>query len=241
MKPMQTTPAVVNWAGYLAITFCLLLPLSVLIVRSGGWQQGLLLYAIAALGSTLLLLLCLALLLRPRFRPWRGAIGWRTLVTLPGALLLLSLLAGRDYPAIHDITTDSSEPPAFVTALEQRGANANPLDIDPDTLTLQQAAYPDIETLRSSLSIDEAFTLALSVARQLGWDIYHQDRSAGVIEAVDITAIMAFKDDVVIRVRGDVEGTKLDLRSVSRVGVGDLGANATRIRAFREAFAKAGK
>ena len=74
------------------------------------------------------------------------------------------------------------------------------------------------------------------MATELGWDIYHRDRNVGVIEAVDTTSIMAFKDDVVIRVRSNTRGTLLDLRSVSRVGIGDIGANARRIRAFQQKF-----
>ena len=70
----------------------------------------------------------------------------------------------------------------------------------------------------------------------MGWDIYNQDRNTGVIEAVDTTAIMAFQDDIVIRVRTNAQGTLLDLRSVSRVGVSDIGANAKRIRAFQQRF-----
>jgi uncharacterized protein (DUF1499 family) len=124
-------------------------------------------------------------------------------------------------------------------APQRRGYGANPLEIDADVIALQQAAYPDLQTLTSSLSIDEAFSRALQVATDLGWDIYHQDLNAGYIEAVDTTAIMAFEDDIVIRVRSNAEGTLLDLRSVSRVGEGDIGANAKRIRAFAEAFQQA--
>ena len=83
---------------------------------------------------------------------------------------------------------------------------------------------------------EPAFARALEVARAMGWEIYHQDRNAGVIEAVDSTRIMAFKDDVVIRLQAAGEGTRIDLRSVSRVGRSDLGANAERIRAFTRAF-----
>jgi uncharacterized protein (DUF1499 family) len=159
------------------------------------------------------------------------------LITLPGTLLLLSLLAGRgDYPPIHDITTDTEDPPLFVTAPEQRGDGTNPLDIKPDSIEAQQQAYPDVQTIRTALSIEAAFDKALAVAAELGWEVYHQDLNAGVIEAVDTTAIMGFKDDVVIRLRTNAEGTLLDLRSVSRVGIGDIGANAKRIRNFRQAF-----
>jgi uncharacterized protein (DUF1499 family) len=150
---------------------------------------------------------------------------------------LLSLLAGRgDYPPIHDITTDTGDPPVFTAAQQQREAGANSLEIQPDTITQQRLAYPDLQTTLSDLPIDDAFDRALQVAQELGWEVYHQDRNAGVIEAVDTTAIMAFQDDVVIRLRSNASGTLLDLRSVSRVGVGDIGANAARIRAFQQQF-----
>ena len=79
-------------------------------------------------------------------------------------------------------------------------------------------------------------TRAGVIARELGWEIYREDLNAGYIEAVDTTAIMGFKDDIVIRLRTNAEGTLVDLRSVSRVGVGDLGANVSRINAFVEQF-----
>ena len=179
------------------------------------------------------------LLLLPGMVTWRAQIRQRALFTLPGTLALLSLtLGGGDSPRIHDITTDTQNPPLFVTAQQQRGESANSLDLKPAEFELQLAAYPDVQTVRTSMTIDDAFTLAGQVARELGWEIYNEDRDAGVIEAVDTTRIMAFKDDIVIRVRGNADGAYLDLRSVSRVGQGDIGANAKRIRAFTEAFNK---
>jgi uncharacterized protein (DUF1499 family) len=137
---------------------------------------------------------------------------------------------------IHDISTDTADPPTFTVALQERGAESNTLEINQDVIRQQEEAYPDLNTLVSPLSTDEAYNRALQVATNLGWDIYHQDSNTGVIEAVDTTSIMRFKDDIVIRVRSSAQGTLLDLRSVSRVGEGDLGANAKRIRAFRDAF-----
>ena len=237
MTQTQQTPALVRWIGYIAIALLLILPLSVLTVRSGAWQQGLLMYALSCLGCLLLFALSGLLLAMPRFVPFRRPILMRLLITLPGTLLLLSLLAGRgDYPPIHDITTDTEDPPLFVTAPEQRGDGTNPLDIKPDSIEAQQQAYPDVQTIRTDLPIEAAFDRALAVTTELGWEVYHQDLNAGMIEAVDTTAIMGFKDDVVIRLRTNAEGTLLDLRSVSRVGVGDIGANAKRIRNFRRAF-----
>jgi len=241
MNQVNKAPGLVNWIGYLAITLLLTLPLAVLTVRSGAWQEGLLLYAISCLGATLLLALSVILLLLPRFATWRKAIAGRALFALPGALLFLSLAGSRgDYPPIHDITTDLADPPVFTRAAELRGARSNPLEIDEEAIIAQGKAYPDVQTLRTDLPIDATFERALQVAREMGWEIYHQDLNAGVIEAVDTTAIMAFKDDVVIRVRSNAQGTLLDLRSVSRVGIGDIGANAKRIRAFLQRFEQDG-
>ena len=238
MTKTNTPGALINWTGYIAVTLLLLLPVSVLTVRSGAWQQGLLLYALSCLGCVLVLGLCGVLLLLPRYANTRGAILGRMLVALPGAVLLISLLAGRgDYPPIHDVTTDIKDPPVFTMAMEQRPESANSLEIDPQAISAQQEAYPDVQTIRTSLDIEAAYDRALAVAGDLGWDIYHQDRNAGVIEAVETTEIMAFKDDIVIRLRSNAQGTKVDLRSVSRVGIGDIGANAKRIRAFQQAFA----
>jgi uncharacterized protein (DUF1499 family) len=233
----EKAPTLVTWIGYLAAAMLLTLPLAVLTVRSGAWQQGLLLYALACLGAALLLAILLILLLVPRYAPWRGAILGRAALAVPGTLLLFSLLANRgDHPPIHDITTDTGDPPRFTAAEAARGPEANPLEIDPQVIEQQQQAYPDLDTLVTTLSVDDAFERALSVARELGWEVYHEDRNAGVIEAVDTTPIMDFSDDIIIRVRGSARGTLLDLRSVSRVGIGDLGANADRIRTFQQAF-----
>lgn len=230
----QRTPGLINWLGYLALTFLLALPAAVLTVRAGVWQQGLLIYAISCLAAVLLLALSAILLLLPRFAPWRKAIATRAAFTLPGTLLVLSLLAGGSYPPIHDISTDLQDPPVFTAAQQVRGPDSNSLDIDPETIAQQQTAYPDLQPIIIRGSIDEAFDLAVQAATELGWDIYLQDRNAGTIEAVATTNIMGFKDDVVIRVRGNAEGSRVDLRSVSRVGVSDVGANAKRIRAFSE-------
>jgi uncharacterized protein (DUF1499 family) len=230
----QKLPALVNWLGLLALTLLVMLPVAVVTVRSGAWQQGLLLYAIGCFGAAILLLLAIVLMLLPRYASWRKALAGRALLAVPGTLLLLSLLAGGDRPRIHDISTDLQDPPVFTAAQQQRGSGSNSLDTAPETRALQAAAYPEVQTLRSALEYQVIFDKAVRVAMELGWEIYRQDRNAGVIEAVDTTAIMGFKDDIVIRVRTGADGSLVDLRSVSRVGLGDLGANARRINSFIE-------
>ena len=237
----KSTPGLINWTSYLAITCLVIVPLAVLTVRSGAWQQGLLLYAIGALGSTLIAIVCIVLLMLPRFRQWRAKVVKHALLpAIPGAVLLMSLTSGGNYPAIHDITTDTADPPGFLAAEARRGDDANTLAIKPEVIEQQTQAYPDLQSLRSPLTIDEAFSRAVAVASAMGWEIYTEDRNKGIIEAVDTTRIMRFKDDVVIRVRGDEQGAIIDTRSVSRIGQSDLGANANRIRAFQAAFATAG-
>lgn len=234
---MNAISRAIRWPGYLAITLLLLIPISVLSVRSGNWQQGLMLYALACAASAVLLLWFVVALVLPWFREQRGAVLGFGAATLPGALLLALVLTGRDVPPIHDITTDVIDPPRFSEAVvEARGKRSNPLEIDADVIEQQIAAYPDLDTLVSETSIRETFQRSEQIARELGWDILNADLNRGRIEAVDTTTIMGFKDDVVIRVRSNADGTMVDLRSVSRVGVSDLGANASRIREFRDIF-----
>ncbi|HAN28845.1 MAG TPA: DUF1499 domain-containing protein, partial [Haliea salexigens] len=126
----------------------------------------------------------------------------------------------------------------FSHAATLRGPESNSLDIKPDSLGAQQEAYPDLQSLRSERSARNAYRHALAIAEQLGWEVVWQDPDAWRFEAVDTTAIMGFKDDVAVRIRSTAEGSVVDLRSVSRVGVGDIGANAQRIRAFQTAFAE---
>lgn len=237
MTTKQNTPRLVNWMGYLGLTLLVALPLSILTVRAGAWQQGLMIYAISCLGAAVLLLLAIALMLLPRFASWRGAIGQRAMLAVPGTLLLLTMLGSRgDFPAIHDITTDTEDPPIFTAAVALRDTGANSLEIDPDTLETQRRAYPGIVTLHSASSIEAAFYRAQVTVREMGWEIHREDLNAGYIEAVDTTSIMGFKDDIVIRLRTNAQGTLVDMRSVSRVGISDLGANAARIEAFSSAF-----
>ena len=233
-------PSLVSWLGYLALTFLVALPLAVLTVRSGAWQQGLLVYAVSCLAAAILLVAALVMLLLPRYASWRRAVAARALLTLPGTLLFLSILGGGDYPPIHDITTDPDDTLVFSAAEQQRGPDANSLDTDPDTLRQQRESYPDLQTLASSTAFDAVFDAALQVAADMGWDVYLQDRNAGIIEAVATTAIMGFRDDVIIRVRTNADGSLVDIRSVSRVGVSDMGANAARIRAFQQALRERG-
>ncbi len=101
---------------------------------------------------------------------------------------------------------------------------------------LQQEAYPEITTLNSALSASEAVAQAAVILAQQGLEVVNVDVENGRVEAVATTYWFGFKDDLVVRIEPTPTGSKIDVRSVSRVGQSDLGANAARIAKFLQAF-----
>lgn len=141
--------------------------------------------------------------------------------------------SARGYPAIHDISTDTRRPPAFVALLPARRGAPNPSEYGgAEVARLQKEAYPDLVPLDTTLSPTEAFARVERAARGLGWDVVSADALTRRLEATDTTFWFGFKDDVVVRVTPTSTGSRVDARSVSRVGKGDAGANARRLRRF---------
>ena len=139
----------------------------------------------------------------------------------------------RSVPPIHDITTDTENPPQFVDVLALRADAANTAEYGgPEIASQQRTAYPDIRPVVLSLPQDRAFQRALDAAESMGWEIVAAEPASGRIEATDQTRWFGFKDDVVIRLTPSGDRTILDVRSVSRVGRSDVGTNAARIRAY---------
>lgn len=147
--------------------------------------------------------------------------------------------AAADIPPIHDISTDLDNPPAFSEAVVGARAaveNGNDLDLlhkrtrEGRAFTdLQRERYPEIQPLTTSLDPARTFDIALELARERGWTIGETNADTGAIEATDRTFWYGFTDDIAIRVRPEGGGARVDVRSVSRVGRSDLGANAKRI------------
>lgn len=141
----------------------------------------------------------------------------------------------RAVPPIHDITTDTRDPPEFVAVLPLRAEAPNPAEYGGDSIAaLQREGYPELYPAALPLRPEEAFRRALAVAREMGWEIVAADSASGRIEATDQTFWFGFRDDVVVRVRGVAGGSWVDVRSVSRVGGSDVGTNARRIRRYLE-------
>ncbi|MEQ1574271.1 MAG: DUF1499 domain-containing protein [Vicinamibacterales bacterium] len=168
-----------------------------------------------------------------RSRDWNQA-GFALVVGLIAvAIPIAQVLKGRGAPSIHDISTDTQDPPLFQALLPLRTGRVSPAAYDGDATAAQQrASYGDIESVLLPAAPGQAFALSLRAARDLGWTIVDSDEAAGRIEATDTTYWFGFVDDVVIRVRAEGGVSRVDIRSKSRVGRGDLGANARRIRAF---------
>jgi uncharacterized protein (DUF1499 family) len=144
-------------------------------------------------------------------------------------------LTAQRVPPIHDITTDTETPPVFVAVLPLRKDAPNSADYGgPDIAAQQRAAYADLRPFHVNIPPKQAFGKALAAARDMGWDIVAADPSEGRIEATDTTFWFGFKDDVVVRIMNADQGSRIDVRSVSRVGKSDVGANAKRIRSYIE-------
>ena len=166
----------------------------------------------------------------------------RATVVLGVALAVAAATAGIPWrlkqrasqvPPIHDVTTDTQDPPQFVAVLPLRAGAKNSAAYGGDSVAaLQRSGYPDLAPVISELSPAAAFARARTTAAEIGWTLVAADSVAGRIEATATTRWFGFKDDVVVRVRPEGAGSRVDVRSVSRVGGSDVGANAARVRAF---------
>jgi uncharacterized protein (DUF1499 family) len=157
------------------------------------------------------------------------------LIAIPGRFRM-----GPPAPPIHDITTDTQDPPQYVAAVALRADAPNTTEYGGERVAAQQrAAYPDLQPVILNVPPPQAFDRALAAVNEMGWDLVDANATAGRIEATDTTFWFGFKDDVAIRVRPIDGRSRVDVRSVSRVGVGDAGTNAKRIRSYVDVLTRA--
>jgi uncharacterized protein (DUF1499 family) len=172
-------------------------------------------------------------------RPGRSRRGF----SLPVAGIIIGLaVAGvpwswmhkaRELPRIHDITTDTKNPPRFTALLPLRKNAANSAEYGGNKIAaLQRAAYPGVKPLLLPVPQAQAFNRALATAHGMGWVIVDANPGDGRIEATDTTFWFGFTDDIVVRITAAPGGSRVDARSESRVGLSDIGTNAARIRSF---------
>lgn len=201
------------------------LPVAVGLLGAAGFSLLMLLLAVVAL------LVILFKLLTRRSVPGRY---WATFLlgAAPTVLVLATVgPAGFQAPGIHDITTDTENPPAFELAAEDRDPGDHPVAYQGAVVAgIQKESYPRIQPLRTAAEPERALAAAEKAMIDRGWRVLGVDRERMAVEAVVESAIFGFEDDVSIRVTPVNGGSRIDVRSASRVGQGDLGANARRVK-----------
>jgi uncharacterized protein (DUF1499 family) len=236
----QPTSRLAIWARRTALFSLIATILAIIIIRSGLLEFR---PALATVGGALAFsAIALLLALAAFVVIWReGLIGIGysltaisigvTLLAYPGYLAV----ASYRLPWIYDITTDPIDPPRFEALARIRPRDANPVIYAGLSAAEQQRnAYPEIETLEQEAAAQASYEAALAVVTKQKWNIVARrppERGReGRIEAVARTAIMGLREDVVIRVRADGQGSRVDIRSSSRYGSFDFGTNAARVR-----------
>lgn len=198
--------------------------------RQGWWHflQGLQIAEWAVYAAALGLGLSLAGVVRSRRQ--RRAV----LTGLMGVLLALPVLgmglhwayATRVYPPINDISTDTEHPPEFWDM-------PNPMAYPGAAVAQQQrAGYPELAPLTVPLAPPAVFEQALQLVQERGWTLVASDAGEGRIEAVATSRLFGFADEVTIRIAPEGSGSRVDMRSRSRLGQIDRGTNARRIRSW---------
>ncbi|MCC5880828.1 MAG: DUF1499 domain-containing protein [Idiomarina sp.] len=190
--------------------------------------------------AAIILVVIAGIVLRPSARSAQALLVASFVTGLVAFYLPYSQLqTAQSVPRIHDITTDTQNPPAFVAIAPLRADSPNPVEYPgEETAEQQRQAYPDIETMRLPHPPQDVFASALDVVEASGWELVEANANDGRIEATATTTWFGFKDDVVIRITGEGSTTLLDVRSKSRLGGSDVGANAERIRKFRDDLLK---
>jgi len=145
------------------------------------------------------------------------------------------LVQGLPHPPIHDISTDTENPPKYVALQIERDETKAPntTEWNPKAGEQQKKGFPELAPVKMAMAADAAYAKALDAAKAMEWRIAAAVPEEGRIEAVDVTFWSGFIDDVVIRITPvDENNSILDVRSLSRVGGGDAGKNASRIKAY---------
>ncbi|MEP1383607.1 MAG: DUF1499 domain-containing protein [Paraglaciecola sp.] len=164
------------------------------------------------------------------------------ITTLVGLCILAPMIHGivkpiKRGPPIHDITTDTNNPPVFLFLDDSReGAKNTLVYAGEKDAEIQKKLYPHIAPIQSDIAAGLAFEKALSIAKDKGWEVVAQDPTALRFEAIARTSVFAFMDDVVVVVTPVAKGSRVDIRSVSRVGRSDQGVNAARVSDFIATF-----
>jgi uncharacterized protein (DUF1499 family) len=233
-----------RWSSRIAVFAASLLVVGVVLHRLTSFPTHVAvnLFAVGAAGMGLAVLTGLVALLQIWRRGYAGAGKAAFGVVLPALMLAWPLTfvpAFMNLPRINDVTTDVAAPPRFISLAKLRTADANPVAYPGDRFAeQQQKAYPDLRTFVLDRGVEEAYELVEEIVRKLKWKVAASDPptvkplKGGQLEATDLTPVIGFPDDVIVRVEGSATRARIDVRSASRYGHADMGQNAMRVRRF---------
>jgi uncharacterized protein (DUF1499 family) len=223
-----------RFLGFAALTLFVLGPASIQLLGVDGFV-GFRIFGLGVLLGLLAFLLGVLGLFLTRSAAYRAGRRQAWIGAGIGALILGVTLAaagkGGGGPAINDITTNLDDPPAF---RHDPSGEKRDMGYPADFVALQRAGYPDLAPIELAMSPGAAHEKVIELFERNGWQITHNDPVSLTLEATDTTKLFHFVDDITVRVRPQGAGAVVDMRSKSRVGKGDLGANAKRIRQLRD-------
>ncbi len=233
-----------RWSSRIAVFSASLVVVGVVLHRLTSFPTHVAvnLFAVGAAGAGLAILAGLIALAQIWHRGHGGAGKAAFGIVLPLLMLAWPLTfvpAFMKLPRIYDVTTDTAAPPRFIALAKVRSGEANPAAYPGERFAQeQQNAYPDLRTYVLDRGVEEAYELVEEIVRKLKWKVAASEPptvkplKGGVLEATDMTPVIGFPDDVIVRVEGSATRSRIDVRSASRFGVADLGQNATRVRRF---------
>ncbi len=245
MNELKTSTKVVLASAIVTLVILLAGPLG---YKFGlvGLMPSLVSLLVALLGAVIVFLVGLALIVVAQ-KNGQGAD--RTMLAVAIVVSLIPMVAmgpqiakAQSVPPIHDITTDTEQVPQFDVIVQQRVGAPNSLVYGSEQLpreelaALQLKAYPGVQPRTVQMNVADAAARAEQVLAAMGLEVVNVDAQAGLVEATATTFWFGFKDDMVVRLTAADAETRIDVRSVSRVGQSDVGANAARIEKFLAAF-----
>ncbi len=218
-------------------------PLAGIGTRLAWWNYAVGLTAVKWLVYVAVIFLIFAVITFAMSFTTKGAVNrrsnlWAVLFCLiPVSMVGHQYLLMKKLPVIHDITTDTKNPPKFMENIHGRGSESNSLQYAGEKIAAQQqSAYPNVQPIITETNAEKSYIRVLRLVKRNSWEIVDANPSKGTLEAVATTFWFGFKDDVSIRVMPEGSGARVDIRSVSRVGKSDVGTNAKRIEQFAKQF-----
>jgi len=240
MDPKARSASISKWLGLAAV---IALGIGPLLARSGLATPfvSFRIFGLGLLLGLLALLVGFVGLVQTRPSTGRGgrsdAFSGMVLGVIPVVVVAIAVGSSGGGPMINDITTNPEDPPVFENAPSLEPNRERDMSYPGASFAEQQrAGYPDLVPIRIAAPAEAVFERCLATAEELGWDVTVSDATSRTFEARDVTNVFRFVDDIAVRIRAGGDASVVDIRSKSRDGKGDMGANAARIRAFRDAI-----